>query len=93
MPRNRDYTVPRKTNESIIAKLRIKRGMTQAQLADAIGVKTPQISRWETGGRKPKLDALKRIAGALGVDLMMLIEEVNNEKNSAGKPEDDQTHT
>lgn len=73
MGRNRDYTVPRHTNDSIIAQLRIKRNMTQAQLAEAIGVSQQQLGRWENGGRKPKLDALTKIAQALGVDLMTLI--------------------
>ena len=73
MPRNRDYTVPRHTNDSPIAQARIARGMTQAQLAEAIGVKPQQVGQWENGGRKPKMDALMRIGKALGVDWTTLI--------------------
>lgn len=74
MPRNRDYTVPRRTNDSQIAQARIARGLTQAQLAEAIGVKPQQVGQWENGGRKPKMDALMRIGTALGVDWTTLIQ-------------------
>ena len=75
MARNRDYTVPRHTNESKIAQARLKKGWTQGQLADAIGVKQSQIAGWETGVRKPKVDALMRIADAMGIDWTTLIQE------------------
>lgn len=45
-----------------IAYVRTKAGMTQAQLADKIGVKQSQIANWETGYRNPKLASLKKIA-------------------------------
>ena len=63
---------PRHTNDSPIARARIARGMTQKQLADAIGVKSSQIANWENGYRKPKIEALMKIAVALGVDVMSL---------------------
>lgn len=74
MPRNRDYTVPRHTNDSAIAKARLRMGWTQAQLADAIGANQPQIAAWERGVRRPKINALMRIGAALGVDWTTLIE-------------------
>ena len=73
--RNRDYTLPRHTNDSPIAKARLSKGWTQGQLADAIGVKQTQIANWETGFRKPKMDALMRIGDALGIDWTTLIEK------------------
>lgn len=72
--RNRDYTLPRRTNDSLIAQARLAKGLTQAQLADAIGVGQTQIANWESGFRKPKMDALMRIGAALGVDWTTLIE-------------------
>lgn len=79
MPRERDYSLPRHTNDSIIAQLRIQRGMTQAQLAEAIGTSQQQLAQWENGGRKPKLAALTRLAQALGVDLMTLVNNYTKE--------------
>lgn len=73
--RNRDYTVPRHTNDSRIAQARLAKGWTQGQLADAIGVEQSQIAGWETGARKPKVDALMRIADAMGIDWTTLIQE------------------
>ena len=72
--RNRDYTVPRHTNDSRIAQARLAKGWTQAQLAEAVGVAKQHISRWEKGSIKPSVAALVKITNALGVDLMTLID-------------------
>lgn len=71
-----DYRqAPRRTNDSPIAAARIDKGMTQKQLADALGVGQSIIARWETGGRVPKMQTLQRIAEALGVDWIELIQK------------------
>ena len=41
--------------------------MTQQQLADRMSTSDVTISRWETGKRKPDLDAQAAIADALGL--------------------------
>jgi len=57
-----------------IKELRLQRGMTQAQLADASGVQTGEtISMIETGYRKATMRAFKRLADALDVDVTDLI--------------------
>ena len=61
--------------QSPIAQARMAAGLTQAQLADAVGVKPQQIGRWERGGRNPKLDALERIAAACGCRVEDLMEK------------------
>ena len=50
--------------QSPITRARMAAGMTQAQLAQAIGVKPQQVGNWERGDRNPKLDALERISSA-----------------------------
>ena len=60
-------------NPSPIARARLSVGLTQAQLAKAVGVKPQQIGNWERGLRNPKLDALKKMADALGCDLSDLM--------------------
>ncbi|NET39089.1 MAG: helix-turn-helix transcriptional regulator [Cyanothece sp. SIO1E1] len=40
-------------------KLRKKVGLTQRQVADALGVTTTTISSWETGIKEPRLDFLQ----------------------------------
>lgn len=41
------------------------KGMTQAVLAEMLGVEPPTISRWEAGERQPDSDTLRRIAVVL----------------------------
>jgi len=48
-----------------IARLRIQRGLTQAQLADMVGTRQPSIARLENGNSVPSISFLQRIAKAL----------------------------
>lgn len=48
-----------------IARLRIKEGLTQAQLAEKVGTKQPSIARLENGSTQPTLSSLKKIGKAL----------------------------
>ena len=60
-----DHTQPRKTNDSLIARLRIERGLTQAQLAVMVGCHPRHISRWENRSQLPGSRYLARLAEAL----------------------------
>lgn len=65
---------PRRTGtQSPITTARMAAGMTQAQLAEAIGVKPQQIGNWERGERNPKIEALQKMADALGCELNELM--------------------
>lgn len=44
---------------------RVLRGLTQLQLAERIGKKEIEVSRFETGRAQPDADAKRRIADAL----------------------------
>ena len=54
-----------------IIRARLKRGLTQAQLAEKIGTKQPVISRLEGAQASPSLRLLKRVAEALNVKLQI----------------------
>lgn len=56
-----------------IANLRGNAGMTQQQLADAIGVTNSHISYLETGRREPTLRTLRKIATALNAVMVVEI--------------------
>lgn len=51
-----------------LSELRKKRGLTQAGLAEQVGVEQPTIQRWEKGKREPNLEQLTRLADILGVE-------------------------
>ncbi|WP_454870186.1 helix-turn-helix domain-containing protein [Pseudomonas lini] len=55
-----------------IRELRLATGMTQEAFADKCGFARTYMSRIETGGANPSLDAIKVLADALKVDLSVL---------------------
>jgi len=52
-----------------IIRQRIKKGLTQKQLAKKIGTKQSSLSRLESGNYNPSLSFLKKVATALDSDL------------------------
>ena len=56
-----------------IARLRILRGLTQAQLAEMVGTRQPSIARLENGSSVPSLSFLERIADALDATVKIKI--------------------
>lgn len=56
-----------------IAQFRKKRGMTQKQLAEKIGVEQKDISRWENFVCSPNAENLKKLAEALDCKVDYLI--------------------
>lgn len=52
--------------------LRLKKGMSQAQLAEVIGTQQPYIARIESGSADLRLETCRRLADALGIDLNTL---------------------
>ena len=54
----------------LIRKYRKQAGLTQKELAAALGIAPQNISVYETGQRIPKPDTLKRIAAALNVSFI-----------------------
>lgn len=71
-----DYrTSPRRTNTSPIARLRIERGLTQAQLAELVGVHKNIVYAWEAGNFNPRGENLLKIADALDCEAKELIQK------------------
>lgn len=52
-----------------VARLRILRGLTQAQLAEMVGTRQPSIARLENGTSIPSLSFLNKIATALNAKI------------------------
>lgn len=63
------------TTGQLIKDARKKAGMTQAELAQKLGISYVGVSQWENNLRNPKYDTLQRIAAALNVPVQQLIPE------------------
>lgn len=57
-----------------IRELRALKGLTQEELAEAVGVSTDFISLIERGQRAPSFENLERLAEALGVNVAGLFD-------------------
>lgn len=58
---------------------RLQKGVSQAALAKCLGVSSAMVCRYEVGKRKPKVETLSKIAGALGVDLKVFYDDLPSE--------------
>lgn len=63
-----------KLNEKIIMA-RKKAGMSQLDLADAMGVSRQSVSKWETGEANPEIGKLTLLANTLNVSVDWLLSE------------------
>ena len=61
-----------KINE-IIRERRLKKGLTQAQVAKYLGVSAPAVNKWEKGTTYPDLVLLPALARLLDTDLTTLL--------------------
>ena len=59
-----------------IKEARKRAGLTQVQLSKKIGVAQPNLARWETGRRNPKLEALQKISAACDVPIDLLLKKM-----------------
>ena len=68
-----------------IRQRRESRNLTQAALAEQIGVSSKTVSKWETGKGLPDISLLQPLAQALGVSILELMngEPVINRNVSA----------
>lgn len=68
-----------------IKRLREEKGITQAQLAEQIGVSGKAVSKWETAKGLPDITLIESLANALGVSVMELMSgnTVSNKNVSA----------
>lgn len=58
---------------AVITEKRKSKGLTQEQLADAVGVTTSAVSKWETGSTYPDITLLSPIARALDTTVDVLL--------------------
>jgi len=56
-----------------IASCRKEQGMTQAALAEKLGISDQAVSKWESGKSMPDLDKISELCGYLGIDVNELL--------------------
>ena len=69
-----------------VAEVRISKGRTQQQLADALEVDTKFLQRIESGKQNLTLRSIARIAGTLGVAPADLLRRARRRQRPAGRP-------
>ena len=62
--------------------LRVERGLSQRELAQAMYVTQPTVARWENGSRLPDASMMSRLARCLGVDANTLLNVMSSDANS-----------
>lgn len=59
-----------------IRRIRVARGLSQAELGSKVGLTADRIQKYENGTRKPKYEMMKKLAIALEVDLSALYDPI-----------------
>ena len=68
----------------ILLKQRTKKGMSQEEVANAIGVSQKSYSHYENGTRNPKIDKIIKLAKLLEIELTFSTSTLNDQKNQNG---------
>lgn len=69
----------------LIRALRAERGLTQKNIADALGISNKTVSKWECGLGCPDLDLWPELSVVLGADMSQLMEgEITRNRPDSG---------
>lgn len=69
----------------LIAKLRKEKKLTQKNIADALGIQSKTVSKWECGLGCPDLSLWPELSTILGVDMKQMMEgEITSNKPDSG---------
>lgn len=60
-----------------IRKFRTDADLTQAKLADLVGVTRATVTQWETGWSQPRMGAVEKLSKVLGVSMSELVDGSN----------------
>lgn len=58
-----------------IYRLRNQAGLTQAELAEKLGVTKGAVTQWENGWTTPRMGMVQKLAGTLGVSIEAVVTE------------------
>ncbi len=70
----------------LISRLRKEKNFTQRNIADALGIQSKTVSKWECGLGCPDLSLWPELSAILGVDITQMMEgEITSNKPDIGK--------
>lgn len=67
------FTTQQERLQNLLRQLRLNAGLTQVDLAKALGQQQSFVSKYESGERRLDLIELRRICQAVGIDLAELV--------------------
>ena len=66
-----------------VVEHRLRRRLSQTELAELVGTTQSSIARLESGGRPPRIDTLRRIAEALDCELVVTLRPRTNPRRTS----------
>ena len=73
----------------LLKELRKEKNLTQAELAEKLGVSNRSISRWENGMTMPDFDLLIELADFYGVDIREILDGERSNTNMDGQQKEE----
>lgn len=67
----------------LIKEARLKKGYTQKEIADSLGVTDKAVSKWECGRSFPDITLIGSISRELGISVNLLVGVADNSKEEA----------
>ncbi len=77
---------------SFLKELRVEKSITQAELAERLGVSNRSVSRWENGTTMPDFDLLMEMAQYYNVEVGEILSGSRQTSDNAEKPEELMLH-
>ncbi len=68
---------------NIFQSMRKEAGISQAMLADRVGVERSTVAKWETGTSLPRADLLPKLADVLGCTVDELLRQPEQKETPA----------
>lgn len=59
--------------KDVLKNIRVKKNLTQDEMAEKLSVTRQAVSRWENGGSTPNIETLKQISAAFDVSINTLL--------------------
>lgn len=75
-----------------IIEARVRAGMSQTDLATALGITPQAVSMWESGKNTPRGSRLREIAKALGVSESYLLSDNESAAGESSQDEEKRSH-